>query len=517
MSPETPRPPDFTLLKIFSALIPAERALVERKGRYELRQPRDVFCRQGEFTGRFFVVVSGLVSAYRLERNGSQLVLESLGPEKWFGEISALSNQPAIAKYSADHACVTFSIPPDVFKVLYSRKNSNFRRLIDENYRAQGLLIHLRLTPLFRGLSEEELKALRHEVRFESFEANKTIAKQGEQAQAVYLVRNGAIKCVRPREGGERILAFFSSNSSFGERCLATSDRAWRGDYVAMTAADVLVVPREVMLRLSGAAQETLHATASLLVAEEEGADTAPFQTGAATPSQPSALQSSAARELLVAKESIKGGEALVINLERCVRCNMCVESCVAVHEDHVPRLSKKGTRMPYLGQQGEERQGVRLVTSCYHCQIPSCMLVCALGAIRRDVRGLIRIDYESCLGCASCADACPYDVIRMTRPDAPAAAGGLWESLFGRFFPKSEEPEAPAVEDPDAICRGKSAKEGATPQAVKCDLCAGLPFQACVYNCPTSAIGRRNPSDLLVDLEQNQLRAPGTFSYTRQ
>jgi Fe-S-cluster-containing hydrogenase component 2 len=33
--------------------------------------------------------------------------------------------------------------------------------------------------------------------------------------------------------------------------------------------------------------------------------------------------------------------------------------------------------------------------------------------------------------------------------------------------------------------------------KTIKCDLCAGLPFEACVYNCPTTAILRREPQSL--------------------
>jgi Fe-S-cluster-containing hydrogenase component 2 len=33
--------------------------------------------------------------------------------------------------------------------------------------------------------------------------------------------------------------------------------------------------------------------------------------------------------------------------------------------------------------------------------------------------------------------------------------------------------------------------------KTIKCDLCAGLPFEACVYNCPTTAIVRREPQSL--------------------
>jgi Fe-S-cluster-containing hydrogenase component 2 len=34
--------------------------------------------------------------------------------------------------------------------------------------------------------------------------------------------------------------------------------------------------------------------------------------------------------------------------------------------------------------------------------------------------------------------------------------------------------------------------------KAIKCDLCAGMPFEACVYNCPCSAIERVSPEDVV-------------------
>ena len=39
--------------------------------------------------------------------------------------------------------------------------------------------------------------------------------------------------------------------------------------------------------------------------------------------------------------------------------------------------------------------------------------------------------------------------------------------------------------------------------KAVKCDLCAGLPFEACIYNCPCTAIRRVNPERLFEEVEQ--------------
>jgi Fe-S-cluster-containing dehydrogenase component len=262
---------------------------------------------------------------------------------------------------------------------------------------------------------------------------------------------------------------------------------------------------------------ETLRTTAGQIEAEEQGLETGVFETGAASPGGSSAGgKSAAAREIMVKKGSAKGGEALVIDLERCVRCNACVESCVAVHEDGVPRLSKKGNRVAFDEEDGSPATHHRfnLATSCYHCQVPGCMLACSFGAIRRDVQGLIRFDYANCVGCAMCVEACPYDVIRLTPPPAASASTSetsLWQRLpwLGKLFGKEGSPAAA----PAGPARNAAGIE-VQAKAVKCDLCAGLPFQACVYNCPCSAIVRVNVEQLLRDKE---IRSQGTFSYSRQ
>src|SRR5690606_38952521 len=107
--------------------------------------------------------------------------------------------------------------------------------------------------------------------------------------------------------------------------------------------------------------------------------------------------------------QSFKGGLALVIDRDRCIRCNLCVESCRDVHDDGIPRLSKVGTRIA---------DGDVIVTACYSCDVPGCMLACAYGAIRRDRQGLVRFVHDNCVGCAKCiTDGCPYGVIRMVEP----------------------------------------------------------------------------------------------------
>lgn len=98
----------------------------------------------------------------------------------------------------------------------------------------------------------------------------------------------------------------------------------------------------------------------------------------------------------------------MVIDLNRCVGCQTCTMACKH-QNDTTPGVQ---WRRVLDVEQGSFPNVERLflVTGCQHCEEPPCVPVCPTGATRQREDGLVTMDYDVCIGCASCAVACPYN-----------------------------------------------------------------------------------------------------------
>ncbi len=164
----------------------------------------------------------------------------------------------------------------------------------------------------------------------------------------------------------------------------------------------------------------------------------------------------------------IQGQKLMLIDLDRCTRCNQCVEACVAAHDDGRTRLYLDGPRY----------ENFLVPISCRSCLDPVCMIGCPVGSINRGERGEIVIE-NWCIGCGMCADQCPYGSIVMNPLTTTVDLS----------------PQARAVLGPDTELKS------ITEQAVVCDLCSSLPSQepSCVYACPHDAAMRVNAQDFFL------------------
>ena len=152
------------------------------------------------------------------------------------------------------------------------------------------------------------------------------------------------------------------------------------------------------------------------------------------------------------------GQSLMVIDLDRCTRCQECVKACVNAHDDGRTRLYLDGPRFQnkYL-----------IPVTCRKCLDPVCMIGCPVGAINRGSGGEIQIA-DHCIGCSKCADQCPYGSIQMDLLDTAHEPGPDLQDLLG----------------PGYVLRTVQEK------AVVCDQCSSTPSgqPSCVYACPHDA-----------------------------
>lgn len=106
--------------------------------------------------------------------------------------------------------------------------------------------------------------------------------------------------------------------------------------------------------------------------------------------------------------QSKRKPRALMIEASSCIGCQTCMAACKL--ENNLPA----GPRPIVAIQTGPLETDNGLVshflpTTCYHCDRPACVLACPTGAMQKRDDGLVFSDPELCIGCQTCAVACPF------------------------------------------------------------------------------------------------------------
>ncbi len=97
----------------------------------------------------------------------------------------------------------------------------------------------------------------------------------------------------------------------------------------------------------------------------------------------------------------------MTVDLNRCVGCQTCTIACKHANATP-PGVQWRKVIDVELGTFPDVER-LFVVTGCQHCDEPPCVPVCPSGATAKRSDGLVTIDYDMCIGCASCVVACPY------------------------------------------------------------------------------------------------------------
>jgi carbon-monoxide dehydrogenase iron sulfur subunit len=109
---------------------------------------------------------------------------------------------------------------------------------------------------------------------------------------------------------------------------------------------------------------------------------------------------------------------------EACMGCGLCEVYCRGQHSQSHDLLKavKKEFPPPSSRVRVERREPVFFPVRCQHCSEAPCVYACLTGALSRDpVSGAVNIDEEKCIGCWTCLLVCPLGAIRRDIMEARA------------------------------------------------------------------------------------------------
>ncbi|TDC51672.1 4Fe-4S dicluster domain-containing protein [Actinomadura sp. KC345] len=98
------------------------------------------------------------------------------------------------------------------------------------------------------------------------------------------------------------------------------------------------------------------------------------------------------------------------IDQRTCIGCHACTVACKTEHEIPVGQFR---TWVKYV-EKGAFPATTREfgVMRCNHCTDAPCVKICPTKALFKRDDGIVDFDGDSCIGCKSCMQACPYDAI---------------------------------------------------------------------------------------------------------
>lgn len=167
--------------------------------------------------------------------------------------------------------------------------------------------------------------------------------------------------------------------------------------------------------------------------------------------------------------------KAILFDSTLCIGCGACYNGCK--EKNKLPQTSTNILREnlsadTYTVVNRRNNHYVRRM--CMHCEDPTCVSVCPVGALTKNADGPVSYEASKCMGCRYCMQACPFNI--------------------------------PQYEWSDSI----------TPRVRKCDMCrdrvaAGLQT-ACATVCPTGATKFGDREELVEEARARIRDNPGKY-----
>lgn len=150
--------------------------------------------------------------------------------------------------------------------------------------------------------------------------------------------------------------------------------------------------------------------------------------------------------------------KSIYLDIDLCVGCGACSVACMD-QNDVYPEKGQTAFRRIYQVEEGQFPNASIMYVSaaCMHCEDAPCVMGCPTGAITKDgSTGVVGVNRALCIGCHSCAMACPSaspGTTRKRRCISAICARDACKPDYSRPVCASARP-APLASNPQIVCK---------------------------------------------------------------
>ena len=129
------------------------------------------------------------------------------------------------------------------------------------------------------------------------------------------------------------------------------------------------------------------------------------------------------------------------LDIDKCSACGACAIACMDQNDISIPDRERP-LRCVFLREESnvypsEKNKYQYFSTACMHCDDAPCINACPVGCLYKDPEtNLTLFDTTNCIGCHSCAMACPFGAPAFTKEGKMQKCDGCIERIRHNMTP---------------------------------------------------------------------------------